>query len=409
VRVQRHPPDRIPTDLAASGEFPAFYRKERLHPETADGWTLCITRYSPDLVPGPPSLKGKGPSISPIRGEPILLVHGFSQNRHAWTSGDFVTHLLSYGLDVFILELRGHGLSSRDLQRRMQREKGKPLPADFDYGWDIDSHFLFDVPAAVAEVKRASRRDRIFYMGHSMGGMLGYGFAGLHDDLAGLIAVAAPSDLGRGFLAVRLLARAEPVLTAMDAGLAAVSATRRVTRIGAQAVAAITGRPFEAPKPLALRYLPTDAILRWAGRQLAQHPRFYEGVGDRLPFLGNLRRVSSDDVQWLLREGGEREPRGVVHQFARWIRNDELVCYRTGFDFKSAFPRIRLPLAILYGDLDRLASAKSTESIYYRSRSSYRVWKPVTGNSHVELTMGRDAHTIAEDVRNLVAFATKTP
>src|SRR5215472_3064225 len=106
MRVQRDQvPDGRATALSGeSGEFPAFYRKHRLYVDTADGWTLHITRYAPE----------RGALGSPLFGEPLLLVHGFSQNRHAWTSGDFVTHLLGYGLDVFILELRGHGLSSRD-------------------------------------------------------------------------------------------------------------------------------------------------------------------------------------------------------------------------------------------------------------------------------------------------------
>ena len=47
----------------------------------------------------------------------MLLVHGFSQNRHAWTSGQFVKNLLFFGIDIHILELRGHGKSSIVLQK----------------------------------------------------------------------------------------------------------------------------------------------------------------------------------------------------------------------------------------------------------------------------------------------------
>src|SRR5207302_3349462 len=44
--------------------------------------------------------------------------------------------------------------------------------------------------------------DQIFYLGNSMGGMLGYGYAGNHRDLAGLITIGAPIDIGRGFLVI---------------------------------------------------------------------------------------------------------------------------------------------------------------------------------------------------------------
>jgi len=115
-----------------------------------------------------------------------LLVPGWSQNRHAFTCGDFVKQLLAYGADIHIIELRGHGLSQT---RRMQIARGcVPGPR---LGLDIDSYFLHDVPAAVEAVKRG-RRSKIFYLGASMGA-IGYGYAGSHDDLAGLIAIGAPA------------------------------------------------------------------------------------------------------------------------------------------------------------------------------------------------------------------------
>ena len=83
-------------------EFRALYKKTKYVVETADGWSLVITRYRPTPQPFP----------QPLFGEPMLLVHGFSQNRHAWTSGEFVKNLLFFGLDIHILELRGHGKSS---------------------------------------------------------------------------------------------------------------------------------------------------------------------------------------------------------------------------------------------------------------------------------------------------------
>jgi pimeloyl-ACP methyl ester carboxylesterase len=132
-------------------DFKALYRKTLYEVRTADHWTLVITRYRPVEQPFP----------QPIFGEPILLVHGFSQNRHAWTAGEFVKNLLFFGADVHILELRGHGKSSVALQRERHQETGSRLPEDLDYGWDADDYFLYDLPAAVDGVRRVTRRPKI--------------------------------------------------------------------------------------------------------------------------------------------------------------------------------------------------------------------------------------------------------
>src|SRR5438270_6143097 len=60
-------------------DFKSLYRKSEYEVETADGWLLKITRYQPR----------RQAFDQPILDEPLLLVHGFSQNRHAWTCGQF--------------------------------------------------------------------------------------------------------------------------------------------------------------------------------------------------------------------------------------------------------------------------------------------------------------------------------
>ena len=406
MRLPREMPAEPPTvdELA----FRDLYRKSLYEVETEDGWTLVVSRYQavPQEFP------------QPLLGEPLLLVHGFSQNRHTWTSGDFVKHLLYFGLDVHIVELRGHGRSSQDLQRERAQATGRRLPVDLDYGWDIDSYLLHDLPATIARMKEITGRRRIVYCGHSMGGMLGYGYAGLHDDLEGLITIGAPADLGRGFLLLRLLAHASPVTGSfIDAGVAAVNAQRRAAaamrRFRARAVAftrlpASDGvqDPSDA-STLAFNYVPVDAWLKLLERLIARaevHP-LYDALARRVNWLSNPSRVSGADIRWLLREGGEREPRRVIEQFARWIRRGELTCYRTGFDYKQGFARIAIPMAIIFGDLDPLASVESTRSVYRAARSEYLLWRPVKGNSHIELTMGHDIRQICFDIKNLVEYA----
>ena len=96
----------------------------------------------------------------------------------------------------------------------------------------------------------------------------------------------------------------------------------------------------------------------------------------------------------------------MIEQFARWIRGRELKCYRTGYDFKQGFGNIAVPMAIIFGDMDPLASVDSTRSVYRAAKSEYLLWRPVKGNSHIELTMGHDIRQICYDIKNLVEYAT---
>jgi len=387
--------------------FRDLYRKSHYSVETSDGWTLVVTRYEPTPQAFP----------QPLLGEPLLLVHGFSQNRHAWTSGEFVKNLLYFGLDIHILELRGHGKSGIELQRT-RAGAGGPLPRDLDYGWDIDSYFLNDLPAGIAAVKAATGRQRLFYVGHSMGGILGYGHAGLHDDFEGLVTIGAPADLGRGFLLLRALAMTGPLFgPVVDLAFGAVNAERRMAhvlrRLAGQALATVRHpvseklRAEAAPDPVEFTYVPMDAWLKALERLIARaevHP-LYDAMARRVNWLSNPSRASGADLRWLLREGGEREPRKVIEQFARWIRGRELKCYRTGYDFKEGFANISVPMAIIFGDMDPLATLDSTRSVYRAARSEYLLWRPVKGNSHIELTMGHDIRQICYDIKNLVEYA----
>lgn len=389
----------LPHPTVDDVEFRALYKKTKYVVETSDGWSLVITRYRPVPQHFP----------QPLFGEPMLMVHGFSQNRHAWTSGEFVKNLLFFGLDIHILELRGHGKSSVEFQHERCERFGRKPPPDLEWDWDIDSYFLYDLPAAVAGVRRITRRERIFFCGHSMGGILGYGYAGIHDHFDGIITIGAAAELGKGTLPLRLLAYAGPSLNvAIDGTILGLNVERAARHAGRELAAAVTRRASpEAPRPLAYRYLPIDAWLKLASDALgyAEQSPVVGFVANRVNYLARWDRMTMDNMRWLLREGGEREPRKVVDQFFRWIRSNQTVCYRTGYDFKRGFEKIRVPMAIIFGDMDPLASLSSTRSVYRSARSEYLLWRPVKGNSHIELTMGHDIRQICYDIKNLVEYA----
>jgi pimeloyl-ACP methyl ester carboxylesterase len=387
----------------------SLYRKETYDAPTADGWILQVTRYKPV----------KQSFEQPIFGEPLLLVPGWSQNRHAFSCGSFVKNLLYFGADVHILELRGHGKSSRALQLERHQNAGGVLPADFDFDWDLDSYFQHDVPAGVRAVKERTGRDKIFYVGNSMGGMLGYGYAGCHDDLLGLVTIGAPSDIGRGFLPLRLAAMFGPTLVAplLDTLLAAVRGADSIRHGAAKVLRKLRLFDFVAdriaaahstPRDVRFTHVPMDLLLRELSKAVTEkNLKRYEKLAQHVTLMINPSRVTADEFQWLLREGGEKEPRKVVEQFARWIRDDEMTCYRTGYDYKAGFANIDVPLAVIWGGLDKIASAESTQSIYRNARSEYLLWRPVKNNNHLELTMGYDIRHICEDIRDLVEYAVR--
>lgn len=385
--------------------FYELYEKSEYEAQTEDGWTLGITRYRPRRQHFP----------QPLWMQPLLLVHGFSQNRHAWTSGEFVKNLLYFGADIHILELRGHGKSSIAHQREVTEATGRPLPADLDYAWDVDSYFLHDVPTGVAAVKRQTGRAKIFYCGHSMGGMLGYGYAGQHDDLAGLVTIGSAAELGRGLRMLRALSWAEPMLQRLtDAGVGLHNLRTRLTEraldLHAQlqqrrGVASVDPGPHE--RPFELPFVPMDTFFQGIDWLLdaAERGAVWKPATRGFSWLSNPSRSEAERLRWLLRNGGEREPRRVVGQFARWIRNDEMKCYRSGYDFKEGYANIRIPTAIIFGDLDPLATLDSTRRVYHDAQSQYLLWRPVKGNSHIELTMGHDIRQICYDIKNLMEYA----
>src|SRR5688572_17350102 len=129
--VKPLPPTMAPTDTLV-------YR-------TADGWEADVRHYP-----------GEGP--------PVLLVHGMGANHYNWDYRPEVSlaHTLqARGWDVWIPELRGDP-GSRAPSRRA-RSSGT-----------FSDHATLDLPAAVDAVLAATGEDQLYWVGHSMGGMLLY-------------------------------------------------------------------------------------------------------------------------------------------------------------------------------------------------------------------------------------------
>ncbi len=389
-------------------EFRKIYIKSTYEVETEDGWTLVITRYKPL----------KQDFEQPLFNIPLLLVHGFSQNRLTWTSGEFVKNMIFFGVDVHILELRGHGRSSVDLQY-LKHHEGKPLPRDIDYNWSVDSYFMYDIPAAIKAVKRVTGFPKIFYCGHSMGGMLGYCYASKYqDDLYGLITIGSPAEIGKSSLLLKLGSYMFPFSAEIiDLLVSYVNLNRKLshriekTRKKIVNMIKITGniipegKEKEKPEEITFNNIPIDEIFKELASIVRKRKNLINKLPDYFPKLWNPEKVNLDDLLYLLEHGAEKEPRKVVEEFSRWIRRNEFKIYTINYDCVENFKNITIPIAIIFGDEDLFANIRSTKRAYRSVRSDYLLWRPVRGNSHIELTMGLDINQISFDIKNLMEYA----
>lgn len=84
---------------------------------------------------------------------PVLLTHGTFSNAQVCTR--LARYLAENGFDCWILELRGHGRS----------EAGAVDP-------DFERFSEFDVPAALHAVRQKTKKEHLFWVGHSGGGLV---------------------------------------------------------------------------------------------------------------------------------------------------------------------------------------------------------------------------------------------
>jgi len=148
---------------------------------TEDGYEIALFRHRPS-------------KITPGR-EPIIMCHGLTANHLHYDPGSFSSlakHFSQLGYDVFAIDLRGRGLSSKPNGRR-----GKPL----EWGaWKFDDYVRFDLPAAINYVRHLTGSKKINWVGHSMGGMVIYAYLQEHPDGGGVkcaTAIASPGSFTR--------------------------------------------------------------------------------------------------------------------------------------------------------------------------------------------------------------------
>lgn len=248
---------------------------------TADGWGLELRHHG-----------GDGPAV--------LLVHGMSANHYNWDYHDRISPipmLREAGYSVWVGSLRG--------------DPGTVAPAG-SRGIHIsfDDHAIYDAPALIDGVLAATGREKLLWVGHSMGGMLLYTSAILRpQQLAAGVAIASPAT----FQAPR-----------KNYGL--------VRDLGFL-VAARRGRV--PVRPLArLGLIRTSALLRTLGNPDNLDPGLIAGMG---------------------RAALENLPRATVRQARQWLRAGEFVRL-DGERWLAGAHRSAVPLRVFGAADDRIAA-----------------------------------------------------
>jgi pimeloyl-ACP methyl ester carboxylesterase len=245
--------------------------------------------------------------------EPVLLCHGLAANRFTFdfTPPYSVAHSLAEaGFDCFSVEWRGTGHSRR------------PPPGRRYTDFTVDDHILQDGPALLELALKETGAKRAFWLGHSLGGLVGYGVAqGPHGhQLAGLLPLGSP-----------VYFKSEPLLRSLlELGVRAAWPARF-----RQEWMSATFAPFLGYVTLPL----SDLLVN------AEH---IPPVIQRQVFANMMSSMS----------------RKVLLQLREWIAHDAFRSYDGKTDWRAGISRLTLPVLVMGGSSDRLAPEESVRRQY---------------------------------------------
>ena len=139
-----------------------------------DGWNIALFRYLPETK---------------LHETPIILCHGVAANRFTFDLGDeqsLARYLKAHGYEVWSVDMRGRGHSQPTGKKWNNKNKL----------YVIDDFIQRDAPAAISYIQKESGSSQVFWVGHSMGGIILYGLlqGERAKDIAAGIAIAAPGN-----------------------------------------------------------------------------------------------------------------------------------------------------------------------------------------------------------------------
>lgn len=292
------------------------------------------------------------------RQKPVILVHGFAQNRYTWHTSQrsLSAWLAQSGFDTWNVELPGHG-----------RSRGSSSPERFET--------YVDTLAEVIETVAQETGQRPFLVGHSLGGAVAYA-ASTQAEVRGVVGIGA----------LYHFARANPALLALA----------RVSHAMAELPDAAARFADVKPPPLA------DAVMkgllggvnvrtRLAGRLLGRLYALSDVAGYALPVSGWAPgSMEPELLAERLEKGFDWTSTAVWFEMARWGATAR-------FAYEDAWAQSRTPLLVMAGDLDHLALPDDARIAHDRTGAEDRTFQVydvlTTGEhwGHLDLVLGRHA------------------
>lgn len=312
------------------------HKSDELHFVTLpSGWKLALYRYFPEK--------------RFEKNFPVLVCHGISSNK--WMLDLEPEHSIAYylkekGFEVWMVNLRGTDLGT------------KPSFFNSDkYNYTFDDYVSEDVPSVIDYVLTQTGKSSVHWVGHSMGGMIVYAYAGTYGD----------------------------------------EKFRSLTFIGSPVKFDIPGKLFNLAKKHiqlvdSLNFIPTRAgslLIAPFGR--IPLDAFESTIWNKENLPPKLRKK-------ILTLSVENIAGGVMRQFEKFIRTGKFESMDGKRDYLEGLRNIRKPSLFITGILDNLASPHNVFPAYEKISSDNKIFFVLsTGNGyladygHVDLAIGDNA------------------
>ncbi len=314
---------------------------ELLYAPTQDGWKIALGRCRPRIAARCPA---------------VLLVHGIAMNRLAFEFGDerhaLAVHLARAGFDCFSIDHRGHGASRRGLASK-----------DAPRRWNLDTYLEQDIPAALDAIREATGAERVLWVGHSQGAILGMAACQRYPDrISGLVALAAPAHFD------------------VQDGL---------------------------KKLVALRLGPLAGLIRLGARMIAPFAGLWNPAWSELSIAA--RNVDPRVFRRLLANGIENLEPGVLEQFATFIREDSFRSMDGKVDYRAGLERCEQPALFVAAEKDGVAPPAVVQAAYRRWGGPKRYIVFERDYGHTDLLLGRGAPDVVYPVVREFLLAHSAP
>jgi len=242
------------------------------------------------------------------------MVHGLAANRHNIDLDErhsVARAARDRGFEVYILELRGAGLS------RPPRGRDRAL-----FQWGFEEHKNFDMPAAIGFVLDHARTEQLHGMGHSMGGMLMYAHA-----VEQVKTLRSITTVG------------SPLVSQLNLG----PREKRLLQLGMRLAPSRT-----------LKRVPIKNLMGVAGRFVPLSARLADGM------LLNVANCEPDVISRMAREAINDIPLQMVIEI--WEQMAEPVQSEGPYAHEARLGEIRVPVHAISGNVDNVAPYLAVEA-----------------------------------------------